>query len=80
MNCISETFIWPDLWKIEIVTVIPKSSNPQSYDLLRNISCMLLVSKIYESYLLAWSQEEVRTRNNQYGGVKGCCAEYLLPD
>ena len=55
-------------WKIEIVTVIPKSGDPETFDQLRNISCTLLVSKIYESYVLLWAKEEVSLRNNQYGG------------
>ena len=48
-NRITETFIWPNIWKMEIVTVIPKCVNPESFDQLRNISCTLLTSKIYES-------------------------------
>ena len=37
-NKITEPFVWPDVWKVEIVTVIPKCSNPDSFDQLRNIS------------------------------------------
>ena len=42
-NTISETLIWPTVWKIEIVTVIPKCADPSSFDQLRNISCTLFV-------------------------------------
>ena len=46
---------------------------------LCNISCTLLVSKVYESFLLKWAMEEVKFRDNQYGGVKGCStAQYLI--
>ena len=57
-----------------------KRQNPTSFDQLRNISCTLLVSKIYESFLLRWTQEEVTTRVNQFGGVKGSSTEHYLLD
>ena len=65
-NEITSSLKWPAVWKIEIVTVIPKCADPQSFDQLRNISCTLLVSKIYESYLLSWVRDEVVTRKNQF--------------
>ena len=70
-NCILRTKQWPEDWKIESVTVIPKCSNPTSFDQLRNISCTLQISKIYKSYLLMWAREEVLLRRNQYGGKGG---------
>ena len=79
-NTISSTFVWPAIWKIEIITVIPKCNNPEKSDQLRNISCTLLVSKIFESYLLSWIREEVNTRRNQYGGEKGCSTVHHLLD
>ena len=30
---------WPAQWKTEIVTVIPKSGNPQDYNDCRNLTC-----------------------------------------
>ena len=77
-NTITETLIWPTVWKVEIVTVIPKCAAPEEFDQLRNISCTLLVSKIYESYLLSWIREEVTVRHNQYGGVRGCSTQHHL--
>ena len=44
---------------------------PQTLSDLRNISCTLLASKIYESYVLDWLKLEVALRSNQYGGMKG---------
>ena len=58
-NCITETFVWLSVWKIEIITVIPKCNNPVNFDQLRNISCTFLVSKIYKSYLLSWIRDEI---------------------
>ena len=51
-NEITSSFIWPALWKKEYVTVIPKKSIPQTFADLRNISCTLLISKVYELSLI----------------------------
>ena len=48
-NEITYSKIWPLCWKREFVTVIPKTTNPADIGGLRNISCTLLASKIYES-------------------------------
>ena len=69
---------WPTAWKTEDVTVILKNSCQESFGDLRNISCTMLVSKILESYLLEWAMQEVTTRLNQYGGVKGCSGTRLI--
>ena len=60
------------------MTTIPKKTLPTGVNDLRNISCTMLPSKIYESYVLNWSQEEVKLRDNQYGGVRGCSTSHLL--
>ena len=77
-NCITLTKVWPSIWKEESVTVIPEKTIPESMDDLRNISCTALPSKIYESYVLNWTQEEVATKTNQYGGVKNCSTAHFL--
>ena len=61
----------------EYVTTIPKKSVPSGINDLRNISCTMLPSKIYESYILNWIQEEVSTKKNQFGRVKGCSIAHL---
>ena len=38
----------------------------------------MLPSKVYESYILNWVQTEVKLRDTQYGGVKGCSTAHLL--
>ena len=38
----------------------------------------MLPSKIYESYILNWSQAEVKIKDTQYGGVRGCSTAHLL--
>ena len=70
--------MWPTVWNQEFVTTIPKKSLPESINDLRNISCAMLPSKIYESYILNWAQSEVKLKNNQYGGAKGCSTAHLL--
>ena len=77
-NTISTSAIWPVIWKKEFVTVIPKVSVPQSFGDLRNISCTMLASKVYESYVLNWAAEQVKLKVNQYGGVKGSGTPHML--
>lgn len=66
------------MWKNEFVTIIPKCSSPSEIGELRNISCTMLVSKIYKSYVLGWALEEVRLKDNHFGGAKGCGTSHLL--
>ena len=77
-NAITTTRIWPSQWKEESVTIIPKCRMPTEIGQLRNISCTLLVSKVYESYVLQWSLQQVQLKENQYGGSKGCSTSHLL--
>ena len=64
-NVITSSKIWPICWKKEYVTVIPKMTNPLDISGFRNISCTLLASKIYGSYVLNWAQLEVKLKPNQ---------------
>ena len=57
-NEITVTRVWPRIWKEEYVTTIPKKSIPEG----------MLASKIYESYILNWVQEDVKLKDHQYGG------------
>ena len=77
-NAITTTRVWPGIWKQEFVTTIPKKNLPESVNDLRNISCTMLPSKIYESHILNWVQTEVKLGRSQYGGVKGCSTSHLL--
>ena len=77
-NLISTSGNWPKEWKTEFVTPIPKTSLPQSADDLRNISCTMLFSKVYETFVLNWLSAQIGLKFNQYGGVKGCGTEHLL--
>ena len=77
-NEVTRTKIWPQSWKEESVTVIPKTRIPAGLGQLRNISCTKLVSKVYESFVLGWLGAQVKVKTNQFGGVKGCGVSHLL--
>ena len=77
-NEISRTLTWPGIWKEEFVTIIPKTRTPREIGQLRNISCTMLASKVYESYVLGWALEQVSLKENQFGGTKGCSPAHLL--
>ena len=77
-NSISISHTWPNLWKIEYVTPIPKKNVPECANDLRNISCTQLFSKIYESFVLEWVTGQVFLQDNQFGGVKGRSTEHFL--
>lgn len=79
-NEIMHSFVWPIEWKREYVTAIPKKSLPADFSDLRNISCTNLFSKVFESFVLQFAQEEISLKKNQYGGVKGCSTSHLLID
>ena len=63
-NDISETKIWPKIWKNESVTIIPKTRTPSEIGQLRNISCTMLASKVYESFVLGWTLEQVKLKES----------------
>ena len=77
-NHITSSTQWPQDWKTEFVTPIPKTTMPQSPNDLRNISCTMLFSKVYETFVLNWLTGQIGLKHNQFGGVKGCGSEHLL--
>ena len=77
-NNIMETFVWPLLWKREYVTTIPKKNIPEGLSDLRNISCTLFFSKVFESVVLKQLKSEITLKHNQYGGVKGCSTTHMI--
>ena len=77
-NLIRETASWPQLWKQEQVTVIPKSSCPDSLSQLRNLSCTPLYSKLLETFVLEDLKSEINLSPAQFGGQKGCGVDHFL--
>ena len=79
-NEILISYIWPVNWKREYVTLIPKKATPKDFPDLRNISCTLFVSKIFEKHVLTCLQEEISLKSNQYGGMRGCSTTHMIID
>ena len=77
-NKILETYIWPIDWKREHVTIIPKKSMPEDFGDLRNISCTLFISKVFEQFVQGIIKEEITIKPNQYGGMKGCSTTHMI--
>ena len=77
-NSVIDSFIWPVSWKREYVSTIPKKNIPEGLSDLRNISCTLFISKVFESYVLTRIEEEITLKTNQYGGVKGCSTTHMI--
>ena len=78
MNLTLSEFTWPQQWKMETQSAIPKTPNPNDYSELRNISCTNFLSKILESFVLDKLKQEVVFKYNQFGGIKGTGAPHFL--
>ena len=79
-NIILNSEWWPQIWKAEEVTIIPKNSRPESIDQTRNISCTSIFSKLAEEFLMGDLKSEVKLSDSQFGGRKGCGTEHLLAE
>ena len=77
-NTIIQQHCWPDLWKREHITVIPKIPDPREPSDCRNIACTNFLSKVFEGFVLQWARQEVRPKSNQFGGEPGASAAHLL--
>ena len=80
MNSILKTGIYPDNWKLEFVSPIPKVHPPESEDDLRNISLTAFLSKVFEGFLLKWLMPFILPFMDpgQMGGLKGCSTTHYL--
>ena len=77
-NSILATYVWPLSWKKEYVTTIPKKSIPEDLSDLRNISCTVFFSKVFEGHVLKLLKEETSLKENQYGGTQGCSTTHMV--
>ena len=77
-NLVTATVQWPDSWKLEHVSAVPKTQSPESPAELRNLSCTPLYSKLLESFVLDRLKAEVPLSRRQYGGQKGCGVDNFL--
>ena len=72
---------WPESWKMEYGTPLPKTQNPKSEDDLRVISLTSFFSKVLESFVVDWLRHHIGKQLDpkQYGGSKGdSTAHYMI--
>ena len=78
-NCLAEAQ-YPDVWKQEWVTPVPKVTHPKDISDLRKISCTSDYSKLFEGFLKDWIMEDISGNIDigQYGGQPGIGTEHLI--
>ena len=71
---------WPDIFKMEIVTPIPKKFPPQDINQLRNISGLLNLDKIAEKLILKLIISDMKKKMDpsQYANQKGLSIQHYL--
>ena len=77
-NGVPSSCQWPDAWKKEYQTIIPKKPNPSDLSEVRNLSCTNFFSKVLESFVIDSLKTEVTFSELQYGGMKGCGTDNFL--
>ena len=80
INTSLEEGVYPQLWKYEYISPIPKVTHPKIMKDLRKISSISDYSKVYESFLKDWLMEDITPNIDigQYGGQKGMGTEHML--
>ena len=78
-NCLNQS-VYPELWKHELVTPVPKISNPVEISDLRKIACTSDYSKLFEGFLKEWIMEDVCNNIDirQFGGQSGIGTEHMI--
>ena len=73
INCIFQSGEWPQHWKLEYITPIPKVPDPETEDDLRPISLTPFFSKVAEQFVVRWLLFYIEDKIDfrQYGGLKG---------
>ena len=71
---------YPQIWKQEWVTPVPKVMNPKEIKDLRKIACTSDFSKLFEGFLKDWILEDIGEKLDigQYGGKKGIGTEHMI--
>ena len=71
---------YPDLWKIEYVTPVPKKFPPEKLKDLRKISGLLNFSKITDKILAQFIAEDIESKRDkaQYGNQKQISIQHYL--
>ena len=78
-ECLSQQ-LFPNIWKNEWVTPVPKVLNPKDISDLRKISCTSDFSKLFEGVLKDWIIEDIGDKFDigQFGGQGGIGTEHML--
>ena len=79
-NTATLTGIWPQLWKYEFVTPVPKVFPTETTEDLRKISGTKNLSKIYESLISEPIIQDMEPKMDpsQFGNVKGLSIQHYL--
>ena len=80
INCCLQQGIFPNVWKEELVTPVPKKEILKEIKDTRKIACLSDYSKIYEGFLKKWILEDISENLSfsQFGGKKGIGAEHMI--
>ena len=72
--------IFPNIWKQELVTPVPKMEYPKEIKDTRKISCLSDYCKVFEGFLKKWILDDISKSESfsQFGGKKGIGAEHML--
>ena len=78
-NCIQQG-VWPDVFKVEIVTPVKKVPNPQDIDDLRNISGLLNLNKVMEKIICKFMIEDLKASMDpsQFANTRGLSTQHYL--
>ena len=79
-NCCLSQGIFPNIWKEELVTPVPKKEVLSEIKDTRKIACLSDFCKIYEGFLKKWILEDLAKNESfsQFGGKKGVGAEHMI--
>ena len=72
--------VYPQLWKQEYITPVPKVTHPKTVKELRKISSTSDYSKVFESFIKDWIIQDITPNIDigQFGGQKGMGTEHML--
>ena len=72
--------VWPDLLKTEMVTPVPKVSQPKSTDDLRPIAGLMTLNKVFEKVICKYVTEDMKQHLDpgQFGNQKGQGTNHYL--
>ena len=78
-NCIQQG-VWPEIFKVEIVTPVKKVPNPQDIDDLRNICGLLNLNKVMEKIICKFMVEDLKATMDpaQFANTKGLSTQHYL--